>query len=231
MYKKIFQILFFVCLGQVVVFDAMARKGDVVPTVVILGDELLMGKGLNPAEDGFVQLLEKYVKSSSKLVNLSREGEKAESLVGRVNEVLSYKPNIVVLSVGVNDALAQIEPDVVFGNLESVLNALYGARVNVLLLGIKAPPSLSDDYELRFNRIYSDLAMRYQTYFLPNLMDDIYDNQKLSQLGGVLPNADGVKLMYERFSPVYKMMLGDFIALTKYCRVNSTHAKCNTIDF
>lgn len=222
--SKIFYMLLAVCF----LLGSTAYAG--VPVVVVLGDDALMGKGLGPAEDGFVQTLEKNA-GAAKLINLSREGETAESLVGRVNEVLSYRPNIVILGAGLNDALAQTEPDVTYGNLESILNALYSARVNVLLLGVKAPSTLPDEYELRFNRIYSDLALRYQAYFIPNLMDGVYLNQVYSQMDGVLPNAKGVKMMYARFAPLYRTMLGDFVALSKYCKVNPTNAKCNTIDF
>jgi acyl-CoA thioesterase-1 len=204
------------------------------PTVVFLGDDAFTGKGLAPTEKSFAKLLDSSVGTTNgslniRLINLSREGETAESLVGRINEILSYQPAIVVMGVGLNDALAQTGTDVAYGNLETVLNALYGAKVNVLLLGIKAPSSLPDDYELAFNRIYADLASRYQVYFIPNIMDGIFTSRQFSQNDGIMPNAAGAKRMFGVFMNMFRTMLGDYTGLVEFCRVNPTNPSCQTI--
>lgn len=230
-YKKL-AVLVCVCIvGGVGEVYAVTQVG---PTVVFLGDDAFVGKGLAPTEKGFSTLLESSVGARNgslnvRLINLSREGETAESLSARINEILSYQPAIVVMGVGLNDALAQTGTDVAYGNLETVLNALYGAKVNVLLLGIKAPSSLPDDYELAFNRIYADLASRYQVYFIPNIMDGIFTSQQFSQDDGVMPNAAGAKKMFGVFINMFRTMLEDYTRLVEFCRTNPTNPSCQTI--
>ena len=230
--RKIIQlsVIGVVVLGGVMSVAHAARE---LPTVVVVGDDTFIGTGLAKNEQNFMQILAAKAHGnqnfSSKIVDLSRAGETADSVVSRVNEILSYRPAIVVLGVGLNDAVNQIEPDVVFGNLESVLNALYNSQVNVLLLGIKAPSSLPDDYELRFNRIYADLASRYQVYLIPNLMDGIFFDPRYSQNDGILPSAKGVEKMFDSFTPVYVSMLRDFKGLADLCRRNPENPSCSLI--
>jgi acyl-CoA thioesterase I len=221
------------CAVSVSVYGGMVHAvyaARALPVVALVGDDVVVGTGLPKGQPSFAQAFADKTKldrmSPSTLVNISRAGETAETLVSRINEILSYRPSIVVINVGLNDALAQVDPDVIYGNLETVLNALYSSHVNILLLGVNAPSTLPDDYELKFNRIYTELASRYQIYFIPNIMDGIFFDKTNSQDSGLLPSAAGVTKIVNTVFELYRSMIKDYYTLAALCEKNPTHASC-----
>lgn len=169
--------------------------------VVFFGDSILSGYGLaNPENKIFniiVSTLDRdyYVDRGVLLKDMSHDGETSASAVKRIKYVIELKPDIVVLSIGMNDALYGTDPDILYNNLEIVLLELSRAGIYVMLTGMQATTKHGYDYLSKFNTVYAKLAHKYPVVFLPNLMQGVSGNRLYLQHDGFYPNQDGAKII------------------------------------
>ena len=137
--------------------------------ILILGDSLIAGYGLLK-ENGFVNQLQKKLDKSNLKINLINSGVSGETSTGLYNRfkwVLEEKFDGVVIASGANDALRGIEPKITFKNLENILIYLKKIKMPTMLIGMKAPNNLGSSYVNEFNKIYKELAQKYQTNLYP----------------------------------------------------------------
>ena len=105
--------------------------------ILILGDSLIAGYGLLK-DDGFVNQLQKKLNENSlevKLVNGGVSGETSTGLYNRFKWVLEENFDGVVISIGANDALRGIEPQVTYKNIENILKFLNKSKIPTMLFG------------------------------------------------------------------------------------------------
>jgi len=62
----------------------------------------------------------------------------------------------------------------------------------VLLMGMRAPPNLGEEYVQAFDGIYPDLANQYGATLVPFFLEPVYDKTQLMQRDHKHPNAEGV---------------------------------------
>ncbi len=82
-----------------------------------MGDSISAGYGINP-EQGWVQLLQKRLDQQypkqHKVVNASVSGETTSGALARMPKLLqNYKPDVVVIELGGNDALRGQPPQMI----------------------------------------------------------------------------------------------------------------------
>jgi acyl-CoA thioesterase-1 len=173
--------------------------------ILILGDSLIAGYGLLK-ENGFVNQLQKKLDKSNLKINLINSGVSGETSTGLYNRfkwVLEEKFDGVVISSGANDALRGIEPKITFKNLENILIYLKKIKMPTMLIGMKAPNNLGSSYVNEFNKIYKELAQKYQTNLYPFFLKDVVLNPNLNQGDMIHPNKIGVKKIVENIYPEF----------------------------
>ena len=78
----------------------------------------------------------------------------------------------------------------------------------VLILGMKAPPNLGDDYRAKFDSIYVRLAAEYKTALYAFYLDGVAGQRELNQSDGIHPNDKGVTMIVSRMMPLVQ----DFVS-------------------
>jgi len=109
-------------------------------TILIVGDSISAGYGINP-EQGWVQLLQKRLDQQypkqHKVVNASVSGETTSGALARMPKLLqSYKPDVVAIELGGNDALRGQPPQMIQKNLGQLVQQSQQAKAKVLLFGM-----------------------------------------------------------------------------------------------
>ena len=144
-------------------------------------------------------ILEKNLKEKNfdvNVINASVSGDTTSGGLNRLNWLLEEKNiDIVVLCLGANDMLRGIKPSIIKKNLNKILKILQNKNINVLLAGMLSQDSLGEEYKTKFDRIYPELAKKYQITFLPFLLDGIALNPELNLNDGKHPNPKGVNLI------------------------------------
>ncbi len=190
--------------------NSLAAAKNVRPMKVLaLGDSLTAGYGL-AARDGFVPRLEAALKAEGYNVTIVNAGVSGDTTAGgkaRLNWSLAEKPDAVLLELGANDALRGISPAASEANLDAMLQVLRDRQVPVLLIGMKSPPNLGAEYVTAFEAIYPRLAARHKVPLYPFFLDGVAASSTLNQPDGIHPNADGVREIVRRISPIVAKFL------------------------
>ncbi|WP_443642679.1 arylesterase [Candidatus Levibacter sp. Uisw_134_01] len=196
--KLIFTIIFFLSFSIAI---AHAKSLN----VIVLGDSLVAGYGLLK-NDGFVNQLQNKINSNNmklNLVNGGVSGETSSGLLNRLEWVLEEQFDGVIVSIGANDTLRGINPELTFQNINNILNYLKKNKIPSMLIGMKAPNNLGKDYVSEFNKIYPNLAKIYRVSFYPFFLKDVALVPSLNQDDMIHPNKKGIKKIVENIYPYF----------------------------
>ncbi len=179
---------------------AQAIKG------VGFGDSLMAGYQLGNGE-GFPDQLQQSLQELGYDVAIANAGVSGDTTSGGLSRLDWSVPDgtdFVILELGANDALRGISPQITRDNLDKMIASLKQRNVDVLLVGMLAPPNMGDDYANDFNPIYPDLAEKYDLPLYPFFLDGVLTIPDLMLSDGIHPNSEGVKTMVERFLPLMR---------------------------
>jgi acyl-CoA thioesterase I len=185
-------------------------------TLTAMGDSLIQGYGL-PQEEGFVPVLEGWLRDRGHDVNVINAGVSGDTTAGgraRIDWTLADNPDALIVTLGGNDLLRGLDPAESRANLEAVLRAASDAGVPVLLTGMPAPGNYGPEFKRDFESIYPDLAAEYGALLVENLLAPISEKAQsgesladLMQGDRIHPNAEGVRRIVEAIGPKVEELL------------------------
>jgi acyl-CoA thioesterase I len=185
------------------------------PVVLVVGDSLSAEYGLKRGT-GWVPLLERRIaaqKISARVVNASISGDTTSGGRSRLAPLLAhYKPAIVVVELGGNDALRGLPLDMTKGNLEAMSAAASLAGAKVLLVGMQMPPNYGADYANRFAGMYAQVAKAQHAALVPFFLKGIADDPdplRLFQADRIHPNEQAQQRMLDNVWPELRKLLGE----------------------
>ncbi|WP_343681633.1 arylesterase [Acinetobacter baylyi] len=177
-------------------------------TILILGDSLSAGYGINP-EQGWVALLQKRLDQQfpkqHKVINASVSGETTSGALARLPKLLTtYRPNVVVIELGGNDALRGQPPQMIQSNLEKLIQHSQKAKSKVVVFGMKIPPNYGTTYSQAFENNYKVVSQTYQVKLLPFFLDGVAGHKSLMQNDQIHPNAKAQSILLNNAYPYIK---------------------------
>ncbi len=177
-------------------------------TVMILGDSISAGYGINP-QQGWVNLLQQRLNQQfpkqHTVINASVSGETTSGALARLPKLLqTHQPNIVVIELGGNDGLRGQPPQMIQKNLAQMIQQSQKNKATVILLGMKIPPNYGTAYSKAFENNYSTLSQQYKIKSLPFFMNGIAGHQNLMQKDFIHPNASAQKILLDNAYPLIK---------------------------
>lgn len=169
-------------------------------TVLVLGDSISAGYGLEKLDQGWVALLrEKLGPRGIAVANASISGETSAGGLARIDALLAqHRPEIVILELGANDGLRGLPPKPMASNLGAVIVRSKAAGAKVLLLGMKIPPNYGKRYTEMFEKVYPDLAQRHGAVLVPFLLDGVGGKDQLMQADRLHPNGEAQVILLRR---------------------------------
>lgn len=176
--------------------------------IVVLGDSLSSGYGLDPAE-GFTVTLEKALRDEGldiRIVNAGVAGDTSTQGLARLDWSIPEGTKAVIVELGANDALRGKDPAETEKALDEILTRLKARSIPVLLTGMLAPPNMGADYEASFNPIFPRLAQKHGVLFYPFFLENVAGNRELNQADGMHPNAQGVQKIVNGILPSVKAL-------------------------
>lgn len=182
--------------------------------VLAFGDSLYAGYGLQPSESLPAELQDRLRADgiNARVVNAGVSGDTTAAGRQRLSFVLdaqTRKPDLVVLGLGGNDVLRQLPPAETRANLDAMMAELRRREIPVVLTGMIAPRNLGPDYVAAFERIYPELAAKYDASLYPFILDGVIGNGGLMLPDGIHPNARGVDRIAAGLTGVVAERLGE----------------------
>ncbi len=126
-------------------------------------------------------------------MNAGVSGDTTAGGVRRVDWALRLKPEIVILELGVNDALRGQKLAGVRANLDQMIMRFQAAGVRVLVAGMRLPPNYGDRY--------AEVARAHQAPLMPFFLDGVGAVARLNQADGIHPTAEGYAIVVDRLWP------------------------------
>jgi len=186
-------------------------KGPARGPVLVLGDSLSAEHNI-PAGSGWVSLLQRRLVAQAaaapEVVNASISGETTAGALVRLPALLEkYRPSVLVIELGGNDALRGLSPAQLRANLEKMVVLADGAGAKVVLLGIDVPPNYGPAYRERLRRTYAELAAAHGAGLVPFFLEGVALQPELMQGDGLHPTAKAQPHLLDNVWPVLEPLL------------------------
>jgi acyl-CoA thioesterase-1 len=181
------------------------------PLVVFLGDSLTEGWGLS-RDEAYPALVARDLAAGGRpirAVNAGRSGDTVAQGLARLPGALRRRPDVLVVALGVNDALRGMSAEDAERDLRRVVADARAADARVLLVGVLAPPPLATAHTRRFEVIYARLAADERLAFLPDLMAGAAGDPGRMFPDGLHPNGAGQRQLADNVRPALDLVLAE----------------------
>lgn len=187
--------------------DADAKR----KTIVILGDSIAAGHGVDPSE-AFPSLLQRRIDEQQLPFEVVNAGVSGDTTAGGVRRMswLSRRPiEVLVIELGGNDGLRGISPDETRTNLEKIVSVAREKQpaVRIVLAGMQMPQNMGADYNRKFRELFAAVAKEKRTEFIPFLLEGVGGKPELNQPDRIHPNPEGHKIVASNVWSVLEPLL------------------------
>lgn len=179
------------------------------PRVVVLGDSLTAGLGLDRSE-AYPALLQRRIDAAGygfEVVNAGVSGDTSAGGLSRLDWSLDGDVRVLVVALGGNDGLRGLPPQEMARNLEAIVTRAKGRGIAVVLAGMESPTNMGPEYQRRFHDVFPNLARERHLAFLPFLLEGVAGRPDLNQRDGIHPTAEGARLIAGHLWPVVEPIL------------------------
>lgn len=167
---------------------------------MVFGDSLSAAYGLQ-VEQGWAWQLQDRLRVSGderEVINLSVSGETSGGGLARLPDALErYRPSILVLELGANDGLRGLSVPRMQRNLTTMVQAAQAIDAQVLLIGMRLPPSYGRRYVQAFEAVYPNVAQATGATLLPFLLEPIALDESLFQEDRLHPTAEAQPIILD----------------------------------
>ena len=186
--------------------DSSGRK-----TVVVLGDSLAAGFGVEPSQ-AFPALLQEKINAAGlnyTVINSGVSGDTSSDGLNRINWLLKRKIDVLILELGGNDGLRGIPADTTRTNLQSIIDRMKKKYpdAKIVVAGMQMPPNMGEAYTTAFRKLFSELAEKNHAALIPFLLEGVGGKPELNQPDHIHPTAEGHKIVAENVWKVLKPVL------------------------
>jgi acyl-CoA thioesterase I len=169
------------------------------PIIVAFGNSLTAGYGLRESESypSQLQLLLDGRGYRYRVVNAGVSGDTTAQGLNRIQIILDYKPAVIIVELGPNDGLRGMPIESTRANLEEIITQCRKVGAKVVLAGMTLPPNYTRGYIRSFERIYEELARKYDLALIPFFLEGVAAREDLNLGDGIHPNVAGSKIVAE----------------------------------
>lgn len=170
-------------------------------TIVVLGDSIAAGSGVDPGE-AFPSVLQNRIREKGlpyEVVNAGVSGDTTAGGVRRMPWILKRNIDVLVIELGGNDGLRGIPPEETRANLEKIISLARAKHPNILIVvaGMQMPQNMGADYNRKFRGLFESVAKEKKTELIPHLLEGVGAKPELNMPDRIHPNPEGHKVVAE----------------------------------
>lgn len=171
--------------------------------ILAIGDSLTKGYGVTK-EESYPGQLERKLKDGGfpvEIINKGRNGETTADLLKNIEELKKENPDIVLITIGGNDVLREVQPKEIQDNLFKIIDSLKETVPSnkIFLMQMQIPPIHGLKYMLAFNSIYPKVAKKEGIHMLSFIVPDVFLEKSLMQSDYIHPNKEGYRKIVEKY--------------------------------
>ena len=189
--------------------NAMDQAGP--KTIVVLGDSIAAGYGVEPSE-AYPALLQEKIKAAGlnyTVVNAGVSGDTSADGLNRINWLLRRRVDVLVLELGGNDGLRGLPVSMIATNLQMTIDRVKqkDPQARIIIAGMRMPANLGEAYTTAYRDIFPTLARNNHAALVPFLLEGVGGKAELNQPDHIHPTAAGHKIVAENVWKVLKPVL------------------------
>ncbi|HVK58261.1 MAG TPA: arylesterase [Candidatus Kapabacteria bacterium] len=201
-------------VSLLILFSALSMQVAVAAqkTILVLGDSIAAGYGLDP-EDAFPALLQEKIDQSGlkyKVVNGGVSGDTTAGGLRRIGWLLRNPVDVLLLELGGNDGLRGIDPTETEKNLQGIIEKVRQKNPNaqILIAGMQMPENMGKEYTTRYREVFARVAKQNNATLIPFLLEGVGGKAELNQADRIHPTAEGHRIIAATIWKVLQPVLG-----------------------
>jgi acyl-CoA thioesterase I len=201
--------LLLVAMG--VVEAPAAAETNAIKTVLVLGDSLAAGYGVDP-EESFPAVLQSKVREAGLPFTVVNGGVSGDTTAGgrrRIDWLLRRPVDVLLLELGGNDGLRGIPPESTRTNLQAIIDKTLAKNPHAKLVvaGMQMPSNMGREFNEHYARIFREVAEKNGAALIPFLLEGVGGDPKLNQPDMIHPTSKGHAIVAETCWKVLKPVL------------------------
>jgi len=177
--------------------------------IVVLGDSITAGYGIDPSE-AYPALLQQKLDAAKlpfTVVNAGVSGDTTSGGLRRINWALNGGADVLIVALGGNDGLRGIQPKQTAENLAGIVQRAKAKSpgVSIIVVGMQMPQNMGPEYTEEFRSVFPRVAKESGVALVPFLLEGIGGSPEFNQPDLIHPNVEGQKRVAEN---VWKVLEG-----------------------
>ena len=179
--------------------------------IVVLGDSITAGYGLDPQE-AYPALLQKKIETASLPYTVTNAGVSGDTTAGglrRVAWALGKGADVLVVALGGNDGLRGISPEQTEKNLTGIIDKARekNPAVKVVIAAMQMPDNMGAEFTEKFKGLFAKVATEKKAALVPFLLEGVGGVESLNQQDRIHPTEEGQAKVAENVWKVLKDQL------------------------
>ena len=179
--------------------------------IVVLGDSITAGFGLDPAQ-AYPALLQQKVDAARlpfSVVNAGLSGDTTAGGLRRVDWALGGGADVLVIALGGNDGLRGLSPKQTEDNLLGIITKARAKSpgISVIIAGMQMPENMGREFVEKFSAVFPRVAGEAQVTLMPFLLEGVGGVPELNQADMIHPTPEGQKRVAENVWRVLEKVL------------------------
>lgn len=182
--------------------------------IVVLGDSITAGYGLDP-EEAYPALLQKKIDAAGLPYTVTNAGVSGDTTAGGLRRVAwalgQQGADVLVVALGGNDGLRGIQPEQTRENLAGIIDKARtkNPRIQVVIAGMQMPDNMGAEFTTKFKELYPAIAKEKKVALVPFLLEGVGGSEELNQEDRIHPTAEGQVKVAETVWKVLKVEIAD----------------------
>lgn len=179
--------------------------------IVVLGDSITAGYGLDPAQ-AYPALLQQKLDAAGlhfTVVNAGVSGDTTAGGLRRLDWTLGRGAEVLIVALGGNDGLRGIAPKQTEENLSGIIRRARDKNpgIRIIVTGMEMPGNMGPDFVAEFRELFPRVAKTGNAALVPFLLEGVGGVPALNQPDLIHPTADGQKRISENVWAVLRKSL------------------------
>ncbi|MGV3533131.1 MAG: arylesterase [Chthoniobacteraceae bacterium] len=188
-----------------------AKKTDAKGRIVILGDSLTAGYGLEP-QQAYPALLQKRIDDAGlpyEVVNAGISGDTTAGGLRRIDWAMRGGADVLVVALGGNDGLRGVAPKQTEENIRGIVKRARekNPAIAVVIAGMQMPANLGPQFVEAFSKLFPSLAKELNAALVPFLLEGVGGVAALNQPDRIHPTAEGQRKLADNVWPILERTL------------------------
>jgi acyl-CoA thioesterase I len=181
--------------------------------IVVLGDSITAGYGLDPQE-AYPALLQKKIDAAGLPYTVANAGVSGDTTAGGLRRIAwalgQQGADMLVVALGGNDGLRGIQPEQTRENLAGIIDKARAKnpQIKVIVAGMQMPDNMGAEFTAKFKALYPEVAKEKKVSLVPFLLEGVGGSEELNQADRIHPTAEGQAKVADTVWKVLKVELG-----------------------